>query len=158
MTDYPLLKTSWDEVVELSANIYRQLKDNKIEIDVLIPVLRGGMPLSLLLTKYLKNVETSCVHITRSLTNDVNASFSNPIFKGITNSDKITNKNVLICEDIIDKGYSLDMVVEKIKTYNPKKIYIATLYNFNKGKYKDVFSGVNMKDYRWILFPWENEL
>lgn len=155
MTDYEIMKLSWEDIVELSEKIYASICDKKI--DTLIPILRGGMPLALLLSSRMKNVNMSCIHIRRSQTDDTNASFTFPEFKGITNFQQIANKNILICEDIVDHGDSLDFAIEHLKKYNPKSITIATLVNFNNGKYKDIISGKNMKNYYWILFPWERE-
>lgn len=155
MTNYVIKKVSWDQVVELSEKIAQKILSK--EIDVLIPVLRGGMPLALLLSNYIISTEFSCVHIRRSISNCPNSDFGDPIFKGITNAQAITNKNVLICEDIIDKGKSLDLVLHIIQQYKPASITIATLFNFNKDKYKNVVSGETIDEYCWILFPWEKE-
>ena len=64
----------------------------------------------------------------------------------------------MLTEDIIDSGLTIDNVIQELKKYNPKNIYIATFYNFNKGKYKNVISGERMSDYCWIVFPWEEKL
>ena len=158
MTNYDIKKIEWNELVELSKKISNDLKDENIKIDTLVPILRGGMVLSLLLTNYLDNVDTASIHIKRSKSNLPNSEFGEAMFKGITNENAIHNKNILLVEDIIDKGYSLDLAIDKIKKYNPKKIYIATFYNFNNNKYKNVFSGKKYNDIVWILFPWEVDI
>ena len=112
----------------------------------------------MILGSNLNNVDTACIHIKRSLSNDSNSAFGNSIYKGITNVSAIENKNILIVEDIIDSGLTLDKAIEELKLYNPKKIYIATFYNFNKDRYKDVISGKVMENYYWIVFPWEEKL
>ncbi len=155
MTNYSIKNVSWDDIVKLSDKIVNEINARNLQIDTLVPILRGGLPLSLLITNRLKNVETSCIQIRRSMSNDANADFGKPNFLGITNSNQIVNKNVLICEDIIDNGESLNLAIKEIKKYNPKSITIATLFNFNKNKYKDAISGVKMKEYYWIKFPWE---
>ena len=155
MTNYSIKNVSWDDIVKLSDKIVNEINARNLQIDTLVPILRGGLPLSLLITNRLKNVETSCIQIKRSISNVTNADFGKPTFLGITNSNQIAKKNVLICEDIIDNGESLNLAIKEIKKYNPKSITIATLFNFNKNKYKDAISGVKMKEYYWIKFPWE---
>ena len=47
-TNYPLEYISWEKVEQLSYNIAYKIKKNNIKIDVIIPILRGGMPIALL--------------------------------------------------------------------------------------------------------------
>lgn len=157
MTKYTIRRIGWDELILLSSNIYDKIKKFNLQIDTFVPILRGGMPLCLLLGKYIQDADVSCVHIRRSKSNRPNAEFGETIFKGITNPESITGKNIMIVEDIIDHGLSLDLAIEKIKEYNPKNIYISTFFNFNNDKYKDVISGEQLDNYYWIMFPWDGE-
>lgn len=157
-TNYKLRYVDWTEIRDLSKNILNYIQSNGIKIDTLVPIFRGGSILSLILSSNLENVDTACLHIKRSLSNEANSEFGNSILKGFTNIDAIKGKNVLITEDIIDSGLTIDKAVDIIKEYNPKNIYIATIYNFNKNKYKDVISGEVMKEVCWVVFPWEEKL
>ena len=156
-TNYKLRNIDWSEIRNLSKKILYQINKEKIDIDSLVTIFRGGAILSLILSANIKNLETACMHITRSLSNDSNAEFGSSIFKGITNSSAIEGKNVLLTEDIIDSGLTVDYALEELRKYNPKNIYIATFYNFNKGKYRNVISGEKMNEYCWIVFPWEEK-
>lgn len=155
-TNYKLRHVSWNEIEGVSKNILVSLKD--IEIDTLVAVFRGGSVLSLILGANMDNVSTASIHVRRSLSNEVNSDFGSSVILGITNTEAIENKNVLITEDIIDSGKTLDTVVEELKKYHPKNIYIASLFNFNKDKYKDIYSGEHLDEYCWIVFPWEETL
>lgn len=42
---------------------------------------------------------------------------------------ELTNKNVLIVEDIIDTGYTMKFILNHFKNHNPKSIKICTLLN-----------------------------
>lgn len=158
MTNYEIKQITWDDIMSLSKNIINQIKEKNIEIDTLVPIIRGGMPLALILASNLKKMDTACLHIRRSATNDTNAEFGDSVFKGITNEETIKNKNILLVEDIVDEGFTLDKAIEIVKKYNPKNIYIATFYNYNKEKYKDIISGKFMEEKIWIVFPWELEV
>lgn len=157
-TNYKIRNVDWNEIRKLSKNILSQLKNKKINIDTLVTIFRGGSVLSLILSANIKNLETACIHITRSLSNDSNAEFGNSIYKGITNSSVIEGKNILLTEDIIDSGLTIDKVVDELKKYSPKNIYIATFYNFNKKKYENAISGEKLDEYCWIVFPWEEKI
>lgn len=155
MSNYKIVEVNWEELSVLSKKIIQQLEEKNLKIDTLVPIVRGGMPLALILASNMKDVDTSCLHLRRSKSNKVNSEFGETMFKGITNARAITNKNILFVEDIVDTGLTLDAAVEIIKKYNPKNINIATFYNYNKGKYKDIISGKIMNEMRWIVFPWE---
>ena len=156
-TNYKLRNVDWDEIRNLSQNILYQIKNDNLKIDTLVTIFRGGSVLSLVLSANIENLKTVCIHVTRSLSNDSNAEFGSSIYKGITNFSEIEGKNILLTEDIIDSGLTVDYVVNELKKYNPKNIYIATFYNFNKEKYKNVICGEKINEYCWIVFPWEEK-
>jgi len=155
MSNYKVVDVDWNELYRLSRNILIQIKEKNINIDTLVPIIRGGMPLALMLASNLENVETACLHLRRSKTNKANSEFGETILKGITNSEAIRNKDILIVEDIVDKGLTLDTALQVIEKYHPKNVYIASFYNYNKEKYKKIISGKIMDEIVWISFPWE---
>lgn len=157
-TNYPVVNIEWDDVLELSSNILSQIREQNLEIDTIVPVIRGGVPLALLLGYNLENTKTASIHVRRSLSNTENAEFSDSRLLGITNEEDIKGKTLLVTEDIVDFGYTLDCAIENLEKLKPKKIYIATLYNFNHGKYNDIICGKKMENQTWIVFPWERIL
>ena len=156
-TNYPLEKINWEKVEKLCYKIANDIKNDDLKIDVLVPILRGGMPISLLLSSMLKVEETSCIHIRRSVDDNPNTEFKEPISKGITNVDKIKNSNILIIDDTLDSKKTLDYATELLKEYNPKSINIAVLYNFNKETFDEIYSGEEVDNYKWIIFPCEDK-
>lgn len=154
-TNYPIENITWEEVEKLSNNIVKKLKEDKVNIDVIVPILRGSMPIALLLSSILKISQMSCIHIRRSLTDEPNSEFDKPIYKGITNAEVINKSNVLIVDDTLDSKETLDYVVKIIKKYKPKSIKVAILYNFNKDTFDYIYSGEEVKEYKWVVFPWE---
>lgn len=157
-TNYEIINIDWKIVKKLTKNIIDYIKENNIEIDTLVPVIRGGMPLALLISANIKNLNTASIQIKRSLTNETNAEFGEASLLGITNIEAIKGKNILVTEDTVDHGKTLDCVIQELKKYHPKNIYIATLYNFNKDKYKDIICGKYMQKQQWIIFPWEENV
>ncbi len=156
-TDYELLEVKWDEIIKLAKNILDEINIKKIKVDTLVPVLRGGMPLSLILAYNLGDVDTACIHIRSSDENSPNSSFSKPRLVGLTNNSCITGKNILLVEDVVDSGRTLELCINILKKYKPKSINVASLYNFNS-KDKNIIAGKNMTEYFWIVFPWETKI
>ncbi len=156
-TNYPLVKVDWEEIESLSFKVAEKiLLDNK-KIDLIVPILRGGMPFALLLSSMLGVEEMACIHIRRSVDDNPNTEFKQPVNKGITNLDKINGANILIVDDTLDSKITLDYTIELLKKYNPKNINVAILYNFNKNTFNDIYSGEEVEKYKWIIFPWEDK-
>ena len=156
-TNYPLVKISWEELEKLSCNIAKKILNDNKKIDLIVPILRGGMPIAMLLSSLLNVEEMACVHIRRSIDDSPNTEFKEPILKGITNENKITDANVLIVDDTLDSKITLDYTIKLLKKYNPKSINIAIMYNFNKDTFNYVYSGEEVNKYKWVIFPWEDK-
>ena len=156
-TNYPLEYISWEKVEQLSYNIAYKIKKNNIKIDVIIPILRGGMPIALLLSSMLDVSDMACIHIRRSKDDNPNTEFGSPINKGITNVEVIKDANILIVDDTLDSAKTLDYATSIIQWYKPKSINVASLYNFNKDTFKKVYSGEEVVSYKWVVFPWEDK-
>lgn len=156
-TNYPLESISWDKVEELCFNIATKIKQSNANIDLIVPILRGGMPIAMILSSMLDIEEMSCIHIRRSIDDKPNTDFREPINKGITNIEKIKGANILIVDDTLDSKITLDYTINLLKQYDPKSISVAILYNFNKETFSDIYSGEEVKKYKWVVFPWEKQ-
>lgn len=156
-TNYPTVKVSWEEIEKLTYNIAEKIILENKKIDLIVPILRGGMPVALLLSSMLNVEEMACIHIRRSVDDKPNTEFKQPINKGITNYDKIEGANILIVDDTLEFKVTLDYAIDILKKYNPKSISVAVLYNFNKDTFDSIYSGEEVKKGKWIIFPWEDK-
>jgi hypoxanthine phosphoribosyltransferase len=62
--------------------------------------------------------------------------------------ENLEGKCVVIVEDIIDTGFSMDHVVKMVRSHNPTEIRIATLL-FKE----DTHAGINKPDYFGFIIP-----
>ena len=154
-TNYPLVKVDWNEVKRLTQGIANKLIADNKNIDLIVPIIRGGMPIAMLLSSMLDVEEMSCIHIRRSIDDNPNTEFKQPVNKGITNTEKIKDSNILIVDDTLDSKITLDYAINLLKEYQPKSITVAILYNFNKNTFDSIYSGEEVKEYKWVVFPWE---
>lgn len=154
-TNYPLVKVDWNEVKRLTQGIANKLIADNKNIDLIVPIIRGGMPIAMLLSSMLDVEEMSCIHIRRSIDDKPNTEFKRPVNKGITNTEKIKDSNILIVDDTLDSKITLDYAINLLKEYQPKSITVAILYNFNKNTFDSIYSGEEVKEYKWVVFPWE---
>jgi hypoxanthine phosphoribosyltransferase len=153
--NYTLKYLSWDTIKKITENIINIIKKSDCRPDVIIPILRGGMPLALILSQSLdiRNFET--LQILKSENNQTNATFGKAKIVNHTDMRSIHNKNVLIAEDVIDTLDTLNTALHFIKKYKPKKIIISTIIDFTNNKDYNIISGKNYQKKYWIVFPWE---
>ena len=65
----------------------------------------------------------------------------------------ITDKTVLVCDDVADSGRSLIAVADHLRSKKPKEVRIATIHIKPHTKFSpDYYVGETEK---WIIYPWE---
>ena len=149
---------SWEEVERGVSSILSDIKKRNINVDTIVPILRGGAQLGNLISNNI-NADIAYIHIRRTASNDINAEFKIPVLKGITNSETIEGKDILIVDDLLDKGVTMEFAIEELKKLKPKSIHVAVLYNFTKLENEEMYIvGLEMKVKKWIVFPWETKL
>jgi hypoxanthine phosphoribosyltransferase len=151
-----IIKMSWKTMEKYAKKIFLEIKKRKFKPDVIVPIIRGGLPLSVILSRFFKIQNFEVIQIKKNNNDKINAKFGNAKIICMSSMEKIRNKNILIVEDIVASKDSLKIALKKIETYRPKSILTAALINLNK---KDI-NIVSGKDYinnkYWIVFPWES--
>ena len=111
-----------NRIKELSKQIEEDYKGEEI---LALSVLKGATFFTVDLTKHIKNpVSFEFIELSSY------GSGTESTGKIILNKDitgKIENKNILIIEDIIDTGITMQYLMEHIKEKNPNSIQVASL-------------------------------
>lgn len=149
----------WNDVEKLVNKIARDLSVDNVRIDTVVPILKGGFIPAVLIGKKFNLDTYSCLHIRRSMSNLSNCDFHQPNMLGITATENLKNKNVLIVEDIVYSGETIKFAIEQLRKYGVANIYVCTLYNFYLGnEYGKIYQGNrDAKEVDWIVFPWDYE-
>ena len=141
---------SWQEVQDYAKQTTNKIKTTNFHPDLIIGLSRGGLVPARLFCDYLhiKTCYTIKVdHWGLTATKDGQAKLTHKL-----NID-LTDKRILIVDDITDTGQSMELAKEHIKELNPKEIKTATLLHIKTSKYKPDFYGEEI-DWSWIIFPW----
>ena len=152
-----VLKVSIEEIRQYSKELAKKMEDKNI--NVIVPILKGGVVLASMLGRDLNINKFSCIHIATTLTDTRNAEFKEPVLLGITNEKELKNANILLVDDICDSGRSINFATKILQKYQPKSITSCVAINVNKqtSQKKDIYFA---KDYSvenyWIVFPWED--
>ena len=107
-------------VKELAKEISNDYEDKDID---LICILKGSYIFTADLSRYIdKNVNIDFLRV---------SSYENNTRKEInvmkTIIPKVEGKNVILVEDIVDSGYTMNFLVPEIKKRNPKSVKVCTL-------------------------------
>ncbi len=159
--EHEFYNMSWSEFEKLSMKILNEIHEKNINVDTVVPVIRGGAPLGTVLGNSINGVDTACIHVRRSQSDEINAKLGEPVLKGITNVEAIRGKDILIADDMLDKGVTMKFVLQELRKFSPKSIHIAVLYNFTDipDEEKEMYIiGGSMEVKKWIVFPWEKHM
>ena len=110
----------------LSTQINNKYKNivNKNDPLIIIGILNGSF---MFLTDLVKLLDVHCEIEFVKVSSYIGTETSGKITDIIGLSKDITNKNILIVEDIVDTGLTMINIVEQFKLLNPKNIEVCTL-------------------------------
>lgn len=95
---------------------------------LILPVLNGAFPFAAELAKYLTvSCEFEFVKIS-SYKGEISAKHQPFIMLGV-DVTTVENKDVIVVEDIVDTGRTMEILVNYLKHRNPKSIKIACLFH-----------------------------
>ena len=149
------MKTSikWTEVTQACVNISNKVKKNKI--DIIVAVSRGGLIPARLIAKHLKIRRIYSLGM-ESYSDDTNKANEINIYQSFTEKFP-KNCNILVVDDIVDKGTSLRHALNNIgmnRTESATVISCAIHYKKCSIIKPDVFYK-EVDENNWIIYPWE---
>lgn len=141
----------WQNIAKSINKIADNIKESGFKPDAIISIGRGGMIPARLLSDILEVKNVSM--ISAKLYTGIGARNSKPTIGAINTN--IQDKNVLIVDDIVDTGITIDAVIDSVNKYRPSIIRIATLVVKDHVKRLPSYYDQTVKEEEWIVFPWE---
>ena len=109
----------------ISAIAKKMDKDFKNERPLFLSVLNGSF---LFTADLLKKIKTECEISFIKVSSYSGTTSTGNVNTLIGLNENLEGRTIIILEDIVDSGNTLEKVMEELKKYNPKEIKIATLF------------------------------
>jgi hypoxanthine phosphoribosyltransferase len=142
--------STWNQIYDMLLSLAEKIRKDGFKPDIIVGVCRGGWPPARVLSDLLDNPNLASVKAEFYL--GVAETKGEPILTQPV-STTVTNKKVLIVDEVADTGKSLKLIKEHIIKEGAAEVKIATVY------YKPW--SIIIPDYYeretrcWIVFPWE---
>ena len=116
---------SYDQIQEAIAKVATQMNQDLAGKDVIfLGILNGAFLFAADLFKLI-DLETQITFL--KVASYQGTSSSGKVKRLIGINEDIENKTVVVLEDIIDSGITMDYILKQLRGYEPKEIKIATL-------------------------------
>jgi uncharacterized protein len=145
------ISPSWDDVLAKSIKLAEKIRRAENEpFDCLVGISRGGLALTRIMSDLLdvQNVMiTRCEYYT-----DIGEKKKKPVITQKIQGN-ISNKKVLVVDDVADSGESLSIIKCYLESKRPRDLKISTI--FTKPWSKMIPDYYVARTDSWIIFPWE---
>ena len=145
------LHLKWKDIEKSLSKMADQLKESNFKTDVIISIGRGGMVPARILADMLEVDEVTI--IPAKMYTGVGTRNARPLIGNINIS--IKHRNVLVVDDIVDSGLTIDAVIDYLQKSTPSQIKTVTVAIKEDATVKPSYSDVVAKKEEWIVFPWE---
>lgn len=145
---------SWDDIEKTMDKIFDQMKESRWLPEVIISIGEGGLVPARLLADRLKR-KAIIDMISAKMYTGIGERNATPKIGPLARS--YTGMNVLLIDDIIDSGLTIDAVIDKLKTQRCRGIKVATLDAKEHVKRLPSYWVNTVKKEEWIVYPWEKQ-
>lgn len=144
-----------EKVQSMCMALYNMAQKDTFNPELLIGISRGGLvPLGFLAgERMFNNRNTKIINIHsynyQEQQSDIN------LFFPLHTEDLQKFESILVVDDLVDSGKSIDFVINMLKKEVPATIKTATLFYKKRSTIKPDYYVEETED--WIVFPWEVE-
>lgn len=153
MVKVPIKLVSWDEITEWARVLSMKIKDSGWLPDIVVAIARGGYAPARLVCDYLgisDLISLQVVHWPSTAQVAEKAYIKYPL------SVDLSGKKVLVIDDIVDTGDSIQLAKEYIERNN-KNVEVRTAalqWISTVAKFKPDYWAIEVRDWVWFVYPW----
>ncbi len=144
------LPVTWDEIHKLSLMLARKVIESEYLPDVIVGILRGGYIVARIVADILNIEELGVVEV--KFYRSIGERAERPVITQPLILD-VRDKNVLIVDDVVDSGRTLEIVSQQVRLRGAKNVKSAALFVKPRSIINPDYYII--KTTKWVLFPWE---
>jgi len=142
---------SWSQYNTLSRQLAQQIRDARINVDMIVAIGRGGYMPARLLSDLLGifNLTSFKIEHYRGAHKQRTAM----VKYGLT--APVDEQNILLVDDVSDSGDTFNVAFEHLQSLgNPEHIHTAVLHHKVVSRFVPDFYAEKVEQWRWIIYPW----
>lgn len=149
MSKTEFITPSWNTINEMISKLTQTIKKSGFKPDILVGVSRGGLiPVAILSDRL--GIESDIVRV--KYYSGVKETNERPeIIQPILSN--LSEKKVLVIDDVADKGHSLQLVKKYVQEKGAKEVRLCTLHYKPWSVVKPEYFVEETE--AWIIYPWE---
>ncbi|MEC4748182.1 phosphoribosyltransferase [Methylomicrobium sp. Wu6] len=147
----PCTLIAWEEVYRLCRELARRLRADKVRIDMIVAIARGGYIPGRLLSDMLGIADLTAFKIEHYQ----GAAKQQAAFVKCPLNADINGRNVLLVDDVCDSGDTFVVAVEHLResgvaaSIHTAVMQLKTVSDFVPDYYAEI-----LNEWRWIIYPW----
>jgi hypoxanthine phosphoribosyltransferase len=139
---------TWSQYGEMVTKLADAVAASGERFDLAIGIARGGMPVAMVVADRL-GIKVDFLNV-KSYT-DIGERTKPKILSTIT--EEIKDKRVLVIDDLVDGGATMESITEYLRAQNPKSLKTAVLFTKPWSTFTPDYS-LRVVD-NWVVFPYE---
>ena len=143
---------SWEEVYRLCKDLARKVEESGYKPETIIGLARSGFVPSRLLSDFLGITDLVCLKVEHWL--DTTGEHKDEATIPYKIPFKIEGKNILVVDDIVDTGKSMNISIDYIKMFKPKEVRSAVMQYITSSQHIPDYYVVKVSDWTWFIYPW----
>ncbi len=143
---------SWEEVYSFCKSLARKVEESGYEPETIIGLARSGFVPSRLLSDFLGITDLVCLKVEHWL--DTTGEHKDEATIPYQIPFKIEGRKVLVVDDIVDTGKSMNISIDYIKKFKPKEVKSAVMQYITSSQHIPDYYVVKVTDWTWFIYPW----
>ncbi len=151
---------SWQEIDQLARKLFHLVKNDEFEPEIILGISRGGT----IPARLLSDMFDAVMPFKKGVTTSILASMQIKFYTGIAETHtrpvvaqdvtvEIQQRKILLVDDLVDSGESIQCALDYLNLKNPKEVKIAAL--LFKPWSKIIPHYYVEKATEWVVFPHE---
>jgi hypoxanthine phosphoribosyltransferase len=139
----------WATYGDLVTKLTEKVRSSRKKFDLIVGIARGGIPVAMVIADQL-GVKIDIINV-KSYTGIAKRGKPRIIS---TLTENVRNKRVLVVDDLIDEGDTMDTVIDYLRKLGVGHLHTAVLFKKPWSKFDPEFFLEVLE--KWVVFPWEH--